>query len=343
MKFQGVEICCPACKGDLVDGTGSPHDGLVCSGCQRTFPVQCGIPDLRMFPDPYIEPEKDRAKGQHVAEQFDKLNFVELVEFYYGMTSVVPPQHAKQYTRGILAGPVRAEATLESWETMMGMGKGNNAVGPVLEVGCGTGPLVLAAHRRGSKVVGVDIAFRWLVVAKKRLAEHGIQIPLICACAEALPFRDETFTEVMADSTLEHLCDQKKGLREGFRVLRPTGHLLVTTPNRFSVGPDPHTGLWGGGYLPKAIVDRYVRSLGGIPPKRRLLSQKALARLLRETGFLDTGVAVPRIPEGQRCQYGTIERLAIDLYNSALTVPWGKEVFGAIGPVFHAVATKPRS
>ena len=79
------------------------------------------------------------------------------------------------------------------------------------------------------------------------------------------------------------------------------------------LGPDPHTGIWGGGYLPKPIVDSYVRGLGGIPPKRRLLSQKALAKLLRETGFLDTGVAVPTIPEGQRSQYGKIERMVIDL------------------------------
>src|SRR5262249_49163356 len=144
---------------------------------------------------------EDRAKGRLVAERFPDLDFPALVEFYYSQTSVVPPQHARLYTRGLLAGGARSEAALAEWEARSG-----NA--PVvdrpafLDIGCGTGPLLMAAAKR-YQPVGIDIAFRWLVVGKKRLMEAGLQVPLICASAEALPFRPEQFTHVAFESTLE--------------------------------------------------------------------------------------------------------------------------------------------
>ena len=105
------------------------------------------------------------------------------------------------YKRGLLSGVYRAEKALSAWE------QASNSDGSqfkrLLEIGCGTGPLLVAAKHRYRQVVGVDIAFRWLVVAKKRLDEAGMgDIPLICACAEALPFREDSFDNVVADSVI---------------------------------------------------------------------------------------------------------------------------------------------
>ena len=50
---------------------------------------------------------------------------------------------------------------------------GGSEKGTALDLGCGTAPLSIAATKRYKVVAGVDIAFRWLVVAKKRVAEMG--------------------------------------------------------------------------------------------------------------------------------------------------------------------------
>jgi SAM-dependent methyltransferase len=240
----------------------------------------------------------------------------------------------------VLAGRARAEATLTGWEAAAGAG-GPSRDGALLEVGCGTGALLVAAAGHFAGLVGVDIAFRWLVVARKRLAEAGLDLPLICACAEALPFPDGAFDRVAADSVLEHVGDQRRVLAECYRVLRPGGLLCVSTPNRWSLGPDPQVGIWAGGLLPQRWVAAYVRRIGGIPPRRRLLSVRSLSRLIREAGFGPPRVLLPDVPPDQRRQFGAATRLVIDLYRLATRLPLSRRLLYWIGPLLHAVAPKP--
>jgi SAM-dependent methyltransferase len=339
MMFKGIEICCPHCKGELQEAP-QEQRSLNCLSCDRRFPIILDIPDLRIFPDPYIDIEADRTKGRQVAARFDDLSFAELVDFYYSITSVVPPHHAQQYTRGLMAAPARAEAALASWERTIGP-NGRDVAASLLEIGCGTAPLLEAAAPRFAKVVGVDIAFRWLVVAKKRLAGAGLDVPLICACAEALPFPDSGFDRIVADSVIEHLHDQHQALGECHRLLRPGGYLCMTTPNRYSVGPDPHVGIWAGGYLPERWLAAYVRRQGGIPPKRRLLSARSLSRLVQEVGFCPPRIMLPDVPEGQRSHFGRGMQLLIDLYHTTKRLPVSRQLLHQIGPLLHAISQKP--
>ncbi len=338
MKLKGIEICCPYCKGDLEEAGDSKKKELHCLLCRRRFPVLLGIPDLRIFSDPYIEAEADRAKGSLVATRIDDLGFSELVDFYYSITSVVPRNHACQYKRGLMAGVARSEAAFLNWEAVTKM-NGQPAT-TLLDIGCGTAPLLVAAARRFPRLVGVDIAFRWLVVAKKRLAEAGLDIPLICACAEALPFPDGSFDRVVADSTLEHVRDQQMALAECNRVMQPAGYLFVSTPNRYSLGPDPHVGIWAGGMLPERWVASYVRRRGGIPPKRRLLSARSLPKLIGEAGFGTPKLMLPRVPVEQGNQFGRGTRLMIGMYHFAKRTPVCRGLLHWIGPQLHAVAHK---
>lgn len=336
MIFKGVEICCPYCKGDLREVTGEEKT-LVCKSCDRGFPVIFDIPDLRVFPDPYIEKNADHAKGLEVASRFDQSDFAALVDFYYSITSAVPPAHAKRYTAGLLAGVARAEASLVSWEKSTA---GDARAASLLEIGCGTAPLMLAAAPSFKRVVGVDIAFRWLVVAKRRLADAGLDLPLICACAEALPFPDEAFDRVVADSALEHVTDQPLALNECRRVMTAAGYLFVSTPNRFSLGPDPQVGLWSGSLLPDRWLAAYVRRQGGIPPKRHLLSARKLSAMIRQAGFAPPRVMLPDISKQQRSNFGTGAQLLIDLYQTAKQVPLSRQALQLVGPLLHAVAAK---
>ena len=103
MNLYGLELCCPVCRDDFAESAGE----LACRGCGRRFPIVAGIPDLRVFPDPYIAMEDDRKKGA-MLEGRGCETFSSLLDYYYSITSVVPPRHAQLYKRGLLAGPERA-------------------------------------------------------------------------------------------------------------------------------------------------------------------------------------------------------------------------------------------
>lgn len=329
------ELCCPVCRKDLAQSTAE----LVCRGCSRKFPVVAGIPDLRIFPDPYIGMEDDRKKGVMLEARAGQESFASLLDYYYSITSVVPKQHAELYKRGLLAGPARAAAALEVWEEGCGMARG----GRLLEVGCGTGPLLLSAARRGYRVAGVDIALRWLIAAKKRLSEEGLNVPLVCACAEALPFRGEMFDRVVLDSAIEMVADQARSMREAHRVLAGDGRLFVATPNRFSLGPDPHIGVPAGGLWPKSWVAAVARRQGAIPPSRNLLWAKSLSRLIRGAGFDATRLELPRIADVQVNGLGAGMRAMVGLYRTARRIPVTRPGLMLVGPLLYATARKPRA
>lgn len=338
MNFKGVDIVCPHCRGEL----DRPHDAeLACTACNRRYPVVLDIPDLRIFPDPYIEVKEEQAKAHRLAERFADLDFAGLVEFYYSISPLVPPHHARKYARSLLAAQPRAQSWLLSWESLAKPTE-SHPPGLLLDLGCGTCPILVAARNYRLRA-GVDLALRWLVVGKKRLMEAGLDLPLICACAEALPFPDAAFGTVVADSVVEHLRDQSRSFAEINRALCPTGRFFLATPNRFSLGPDPQTGIWAGSLLPLSWTQAIVRRQGGLPPQRKLLSAAQLKRLLRDSGFTDIRVFLPDISPGQRAHFSPAMKLLMRLYNGARRVPVSAQLLFAIAPLFHAIARKPKA
>jgi len=355
MNWQGIEIVCPHCRGDLRlagEERGDTPGQLACAACQREFPVVCGIPDLRVFPDPYIMPEEEYAKARHLVSRYGNFDFAGLVEYYYSISPLVPLQHAKKYARGLLAASARTELWLEGWEQAAKEILTNQSSDPrdadhfahatdrwFLDLGCGTAPLLIAAKNYPRRA-GVDLALRWLVMARKRLMEAGLDLPLICACAEALPFRDGAFFTVAADSVVEHLRDQPRAMAEVHRVVQSGGRFFLATPNRFSIGPDPQTGIWGGSLLPLSWTQAIVHRQGGLPPQRRLLSAGWLRRLLREAGFRDVRVFLPGVP-ADRGHFPLAIRAAMLAYDAASRMPVARQLLHLVGPIFHAVARKP--
>jgi ubiquinone/menaquinone biosynthesis C-methylase UbiE/uncharacterized protein YbaR (Trm112 family) len=335
MEFHGFDLVCPSCATSLDQ---EDADSLRCVACPRTFPILLGIPDLRLWPDPYVGFEEDRAIGLRLAQECGHLSFQASVEHYYHMTERVPPFQARRFARSLMAATTRAATQLDLWETLAA---DSSELAALLEIGCGTAPLLEIASTRYRKTVGIDIAFRWLVLAGKRLADSRVAVPLICACAEAMPFRDGVFTRVVADSAAEHLRDQRRALQECHRVMRGGGYIFVATPNRFSLGPDPHTGLWAGSFMPDALTSAYVRRRRGIPPVRRLLSMRALRHLLKESDFADVRIALPDVAPAQRASFGATTRAVLAIYNRIKRSAPGRIVLERIGPLLLAVARKP--
>jgi ubiquinone/menaquinone biosynthesis C-methylase UbiE len=94
--------------------------------------------------------------------------------------------------------------------------------GRVLELGAGTG-LLFAHYGAGVQPVGVDVDLAGLVRARRRAP----RLPLVCADAQALPFRDGTFEAVAESLVFCSVPDVGRTLREAHRVLRPEGELRM--------------------------------------------------------------------------------------------------------------------
>jgi ubiquinone/menaquinone biosynthesis C-methylase UbiE len=106
----------------------------------------------------------------------------------------------------------------------------------VLDVGCGTGALLRELEGRlpeGIDLTGVDPAPAMLEVGRGKL-RPGSRIHLEEAFAEQLPFPDGTFDLVVSTVSFHHWSDQRAGLGEAARVLRPEGRILLA--DHFTAG-----------------------------------------------------------------------------------------------------------
>jgi len=338
-RLGSIELVCPACRGELEwRASQIPGDGtLACAPCERSYPVVLGIPDLRIFPDPYISIEGDQLKGRMLASRFDDVDLEGMARTYYHITPETPAPDVELNIRRLKYAEKRAAATLDAWDHLFGRVEGDCLV----DIGCGTAPLLLAAHARFRSLVGVDVSFRWLVIAKRRLADAGISIPLVAACGEALPFREGFADVATMDSYLEITKDPQGAAEEAARVLRPGGRLLITTPNKFSLGPDPHIGLPGGGFLPAGLVNAIAKLRMARPPLRRLMTARSLRRLLRGVGLSEVRVELPPISEAQLAAVEGTGRTAATMYNRLRTTPLARQALFVVGPMLHASARHP--
>ncbi len=103
----------------------------------------------------------------------------------------------------------------------------------VLDVGCGGGILSEAMVQRGAEVTGIDLGEENLSVAQLHALESGIQVDYrhiaVEELAEEMP---ESFDTVTCLELLEHVPDPASVIDACARLLKPGGHLIVSTINR---------------------------------------------------------------------------------------------------------------
>jgi ubiquinone/menaquinone biosynthesis C-methylase UbiE len=107
---------------------------------------------------------------------------------------------------------------------------GDTSSAKILEVCCGQGGT--AAYLNESvDFTGVELSSEAVTMAQKAFP----YFTFLQGDATALPFPDASFDVVIAKEAIEHLLDQAKAVSEWFRVLKPGGRLVLTTPNRDSL------------------------------------------------------------------------------------------------------------
>ncbi|HEX6759228.1 MAG TPA: class I SAM-dependent methyltransferase [Propionibacteriaceae bacterium] len=102
----------------------------------------------------------------------------------------------------------------------------SHAFGQVLEIAIGTGRN-LPFYPRGIQLTGIDFSPAMLDIARNRAAELGMDVTLLEADAQHLPFADDRFDTVVCTLALSSIPDPAAAINEMYRVLHPGGQLLV--------------------------------------------------------------------------------------------------------------------
>jgi 2-polyprenyl-3-methyl-5-hydroxy-6-metoxy-1,4-benzoquinol methylase len=194
-----------------------------------------------------------------------------------------------------------------------------NGASTLLDAGCSWGYATRFFTERAHRVAGIDVDERAIGVASERYPE----IDFRAAPLEAIPHPDEAFDVVLCLDVLEHVQDERRSLDELFRVLRPGGTLILSTPHRGAFS-----------FLDPVNV---LRRLGRIDePEHRHYSVADLRRLLDASGWAGGYevvrshrgglllyplalwvVASPHVPRGLK----SVAQLGIEL---DYLIPWGR-------------------
>lgn len=101
----------------------------------------------------------------------------------------------------------------------------------ILEIGCGTGNLLLTLGRRhpDADALGIDPDPAALRSARRKAARRKVSIRFEQAFAGGLPLPDDSIDRVLSAFMVHHLAEDEwaRALREVRRVLRPGGELHV--------------------------------------------------------------------------------------------------------------------
>ncbi len=333
---RSLGLVCPQCRCALV----AAGDALRCDSCSRTFSGQGGIPDLRVFPDPYLSVEEDRERTAIVLEALERLPLPDLLRLYWSFSDITPPALREQFTRSALFAEEKGQRLLGLLESGA-LGASSRPLRRVLEIGSGTGGFLAVAGARFDDVVGVDIAMRWLHVSRRRFRDRDQRPPLlVCACAERLPFPDRSFDLVVSSATLEFTRDPRQVLAETARVLTDEGLAIVNTVNRFSLAPEPHVNLWGLGFLPRSWQDRYVRWRRGVGFRNiRPLSYAELKRIAAPH-FSSVVVAPADVPDAVLESLPAAKRAQVRVYRLLRRLQPFAGLLARLGPEWDVALRK---
>ena len=318
-----MEICCPNCHGSLADA----DEHVRCEACGNEYKVTAGIPDLRVTAPSWIDFEQDRSRALIIEELVAAKGLEAAIYDVFRNSRKFTHKKSAYRVKQVYAAVEKCTHQIDGWLLPTMEQK------PALELGCGPGQLLAAAASRGKDLAGIDVSLEWLVVAKHLVKAHGGAPQLAAGLAERLPIKTGSLSALISLDVIEHVGDQQTYADEIARVLEPGGRFAISTPNRFSLSPEPHVGVWGVGYLPVRLQAQWVKFTSGQSYEfTRLLSVSEVKQVFANTGTLEANVLFPPISDEEIAIFTPTRAKLARLYNRII----GKQVFQSMAPYFGA-------
>lgn len=146
----------------------------------------------------------------------------------------------------------------------------------VLDIGCGTGSLVLRLANSASELHGLDISSEMIRIArdKAQASDAGHVTFHVGPFDEATPFEDESFDGICAYSILHLLEDRQDALARIYRLLKPGGFFVSSTVTL------------GDSWIPYTIMLTAMRWMGRAPFVS-VVRSKTLVAEIEAAGFVN--------------------------------------------------------
>ncbi|MGH3648893.1 MAG: class I SAM-dependent methyltransferase [Micromonosporaceae bacterium] len=178
----------------------------------------------------------------------------------------------------------------------------------VLEVGCGAASCARWLATQGAYAVGFDLSGGMLKEAGEAAVRSGVDVPLVRADAESLPFADGSFDiACSAFGAVPFVADSAGVMREVARVLRPGGRWVfaITHPMRWIFLDDP--GEDGLRVIHSYFDRRPYVELDATGTPTYVEHHRTLGDRVRElvaAGFVLRDIVEPEWPEGHQQVWG---------------------------------------
>jgi SAM-dependent methyltransferase len=181
----------------------------------------------------------------------------------------------------------------------------------VLEAGCGEGYGADLIAGVAGRVMAVDYDAAAVAHVRRRYPK----VEAVRANLAQLPLPDSSVDVVVNFQVIEHLWDQAQFVAECARVLRPSGLLMVSTPNRITFSPGRDTPI--------------------NPFHTRELNADELSELLAEAGFSEVSIGGlfhgPRLKEMDARHGGSI--IDAQISRAVADAPWPPELAADVAAV----------
>ncbi|RZB36215.1 MAG: hypothetical protein SRB2_02374 [Desulfobacteraceae bacterium Eth-SRB2] len=94
----------------------------------------------------------------------------------------------------------------------------------IVEVGSGISPVMMKSR----DIIYSDLSFSAMQFLKHSYGKGYY----VVADGISLPFKSGVFSHAISSEVLEHLSDDRRAIKEIARVMKPSGHFIVTFPHR---------------------------------------------------------------------------------------------------------------
>jgi SAM-dependent methyltransferase/uncharacterized protein YbaR (Trm112 family) len=199
-------LACPYCRASL----SASDDQVICTGCNRNFNVDSGIPQLFAPNDP------EKFKG----------DVTEVVKSFYEENPF--PNYDDIDSEETLMEKARSGIFAKLLDEQIPQGAF------VLEVGCGTGQLTnfLGMHYN-RRVFGSDMCLHSLRLANGFRDRCGIKNAGFVQMNLFRPaFREQAFDLVVSNGVLHHTADPYGAFKSIARLVKPNGYIVIGLYNK---------------------------------------------------------------------------------------------------------------